>query len=113
MERIKIPTEAETPPEHLSVKQTMNMIKSMLKDCLNLTVSIYAEEDGVIHIDGEYKLWNDNGLWQCYRHSGDNVWSPCYPMGAKTSMDYFGGIIQCMARRQLDTWIITNYLCMA
>ena len=112
MERIKLPTEADTPPQNLSVKQTMNMIRFMLKDCLNMDTSIYAEEDGVIQVDGQFKLWNNGVHWQCFTNR-EGEWSPCYPIGADNPMDFFPRIIQCMARKKLDVWIMTNYCCMA
>jgi len=66
MEKIKLPTEADTPPENLSIKQTVNMLRSIIKDCLDMSISIYSEEDGVIQVDGQFRLWNNGAHWQCF-----------------------------------------------
>ena len=107
--KLKIPTEAETPPENLTVKQTMNMIKVMLKDTLGMVESIYAEEDGVIHIGTSIKLWNSSSGWMCC------VDDLSYPLktGSGAPTDWFPLIIQNMAKKKLNTWMLQNYYCVA
>lgn len=107
----KLPTEADTPPEHLTVKQVMNMLRAICKDCLNSTPTIYAEEDGVIYIDGSYKLWKDGGTrWQCFaKHPLRGDWTPCYPMGQRDPMKYFGGIVRTIANKKYAEWMLINY----
>jgi hypothetical protein len=110
--RVHIPTEAETPPEHLSSKQTVNMIRLVLKDTMNMTESISSEEDGMIRIADEFKLWKINNHWNCHYRNGSE-WSPCYPLRAKSPMDFFPRIVQHFARKKLAEWLMTNYFCMA
>ena len=105
----KIPTEAETPPENLTVKQIINMIKAMLKDTLDMVESVYAEEDDVIHVGTQIKLWNVGAGWMCYvKDSGE-----LHQFGAKSAVNWFPLIIQNMARKKLNTWMLQNYYCVS
>ncbi len=111
-----IPTEAETSPEDLSVKQTMSILRHLFENVLNIPDKVFAEEDGVIHIGTEFKLWNDTEGWHCSQQVDDyGRWgtTPVSP----DPMSYFTRIIGRLAlKTSLDRyhdWVLTAYCCMA
>ena len=108
-----LPIEAETAPESLTLEQTRDMLKDILKTGLGMQEPIYIE-DNTICISSQFKLFKGGIYWTCqYSSPGADGWSPCYPIVSRDPLKYFPRIVQCFARKKLDIWLMTKYHCMA
>jgi hypothetical protein len=101
MERCHLPTEADTPPENLSVPQVCTMIRALVKECLGLDVSVSSGEDGVIHIDTSMAMWRDCIGWNLGM------------VPSKNPLELFPQIIKNLSTKRVANWMTTNYYCVS
>lgn len=97
----------KTSMERVTPEKMGSIIRSMLKDTLNMSESIFVK-DNVLYVGTQFRLRNNGLRWTCQTASS-NDWRVCHPIITRDPLQYLERIIMYFSRKKLGIWLMTNH----